>query len=240
MRFSLHNLIGLITSNKEDETYSFIRKLTGAKPQKMELYKLAFTHKSKTTNKDNHLNNERLEFLGDAILDAIISDILYQLFPFKTEGEMTRYRSNVVKRSSLNNIAISLGISEMLISAPNANISKRIYGDMLEAFIGALYLDQGYGFTFKFVKKKIMDDLVSTDELVKEHNFKSQLLEWGQHYRKKIVFTEEKDTGNDRLFISTVTIDEKIIAQGQGKTKKESHNDVARKAIKLVKAYLIQ
>lgn len=236
MRFSILHRIGLITSRKKDKTYSFIKKLTGASPNKISLYKLAFTHKSNTTNQDNHLSNERLEFLGDAILDSIISDILYKRFPYKSEGELTQYRSNVVKRTSLNKIAISLGINEMLIAAPNANISKRMYGDMLEALVGALYLDKGYRFTYHFVKKKIIDDLLSTEDLVKQRNYKSKLLEWGQQYRKKVVFTEEKDPNDDLIFLSKVTVDEREIATGKGKTKKESHNDVARKALKIVKA----
>lgn len=107
---------------------------------------------------------------------------------------------------------------------------------MLEAFIGALYLDKGYRFTYHFVRKKIIDNLLSTEDLVKERNYKSRLLEWGQQYRKKIVFTEEKDPADEQIFISQVFVDEKLIAEGQGTTKKESHNDVARKAVKIVKA----
>jgi len=236
MRFTIIHRIGLITSKRKDKTYSFIRQLIGAKPNNIKLYKLAFTHKSNIGNRDTHLSNERLEYLGDAILDSIISDILYKKFPYKSEGELTQYRSNVVKRTSLNQIAISLGIDKMLIAARNANISARMYGDMLEAFIGALYLDKGYRFTFYFVQKKIIDNLLSTEDLVRERNYKSRLLEWGQHYRKKVVFTEEKDPADDRLFLSKVTVDDVLIAEGQGKTKKESHNDVARKAIKKVKA----
>lgn len=232
MRFTLLNRIGLIASEKKDKTYFFIRKLIGANPKNLNLYKLAFTHKSH--NKNHLLNNERLEFLGDAILDSIISDILYKRFPYKSEGELTQYRSNVVKRASLNSIAISLGINEMLLTAPSANISERMYGDMLEAFIGALYLDKGYRFTFRFVKHKIIEDLLSTEDLVQQHNYKSMLLEWGQHYKKKVVFTEKKDPANDHIFLSKVTIDEKDIAKGKGKTKKESHNDVAYKALKKI------
>lgn len=236
MRFTILHRIGLIASKKEDKTYSFIKSLTGVSPNQLSLYKLAFTHKSSTSNQEMHLSNERLEFLGDAVLDAIISDILYKRFPYKAEGELTEYRSNVVKRTSLNKIAMSLGINEMLIASPNANISKRMYGDMLEALIGALYLDKGYRFTFKFVKRKIIDDLLSTEDLVKERNYKSKLLEWGQQYRKNVIFSEEKDPNNDQYFLSTVAVDDRVVAAGKGKTKKESHNDVARKALKIVKA----
>lgn len=236
MRFSLLHRIGLIVSEKKDKTYSFIQQLTGTKPKNMKLYQLAFTHRSNTTRRDTHMSNERLEFLGDAILDSIISDILYKRFPYKSEGELTQYRSNVVKRTSLNKIAISLGIDKMLLTAPNANVSSRMYGDMLEAFIGALYLDQGYRFTFHFVQKKIINDLLSTDDVTKARNYKSRLLEWGQHYHKKVVFSEGKDLSDDTIFRSKVSVDERLIAEGKGKTKKESHNDVARKAIKIVKA----
>jgi ribonuclease-3 len=236
MRFSLLHRIGLISSQQKDKTYSFIQQLTGTKPRNIKLYKLAFTHKSNTSIRNAHLSYERLEFLGDAILDAIISDILYKRFPYKSEGDLTQYRSNVVKRTSLNKIAITLGLDKMLISAPNANISTRMYGDILEAFIGALYLDKGYRYTFHFVQKKIIDNLMSTEDMIKERNYKSRLLEWGQQYRKKVVFTEEKDPKDNQFYLSQLRVNERLIAEGKGKTKKESHNDVARKALKIVKA----
>lgn len=231
MRFPILKRLGLIASGEKDKTFFFIQKLIGAKPQNITLYKLAFTHKSISTNLQN---NERLEFLGDAILDSIISDILYKRFPYKPEGELTQYRSNIVKRTSLNKIAIKLGISEMLIVAPKANISNRMYGDMMEAFIGALYLDKGYRFTLHFVQHKIIDELLSTEDVTRQHNYKSKLLEWGQQYRKSVVFSEEKGNENNDVFISTVTVDDEIIAKGKGKTKKASHNDVARKALRIV------
>ncbi len=229
MRLTILNRIGLISHAKKDKTFFFIKNLIGRKPHNTDLFKLAFTHKSNTTN---HRNNERLEFLGDAILDSIMSDILYKRYPYKPEGELTHYRSNVVKRSSLNKIAISLGISEMLIVAPKASISIRMYGDMLEAFIGALYLDQGYRFTYHFVKDKIVDALISEEDLTRHHNYKSKLLEWGQQQRKEIQFSEEKDATDEEIFVATICIDGKKSATGKGKTKKESHNNAAHIALK--------
>lgn len=236
MRFRLLKKIGLITPQEEDKAYFFIRQLLGCYPVNMDLYTLAFTHKSNTTNKTSHYSNERLEFLGDAVLDTIVSDILYKRFPYKTEGELTQYRSNIVKRTSLNKIAISLGLSELLISAPNANISSRMYGDLLEAFVGAIYLDKGYKVTFRFVHNKIIQDLMSTEEMVKVRNYKSKLLEWGQQHKKTIQFTESKDPENDSYFISDILIENKIKAQGRGKTKKESHNEAAKKVLAEMKA----
>lgn len=235
MKLTILQRLGLISSQQKDKAFLFVKKLIGTCPRNGHLYKLAFTHKSITSNKDTHLNNERLEYLGDAVLDAIISDILYKRFPYKTEGELTRYRSNVVKRTSLNKIALSLGFEDMLIVARNANISNRMYGDMLEAFVGALYLDKGYRFTYRFVRRKIIDGLLSTEDMVKERNYKSRLLEWGQQYKKSIVFEESKDEEGSDFFISKVMVAETEIAQGKGRTKKESHNDVARKALKIVK-----
>ncbi len=235
MSLPILNRIGLIFSFGKDEVYSFVRNLIGKKPGNISLYKMAFTHRSTTSNRNVHLSNERLEYLGDAILDAIISDILYKRFPYKNEGELTHYRSNVVKRTSLNKIAINLGISEMIIAARNTNISSRLYGDMLEAFIGALYIDKGYRFTFHFVQDKIIDNLLSTEDLVIEHNYKSKFLEWGQCNKKRIVFTEKKDVKDERFFISKVQVDDRVIAEGRGKTKKESHNDAAHKGMEIMK-----
>lgn len=231
MRFSILKRIGLISPRKEDKAYSFVRALIGERPNNISIYKSAFTHKSSVSAGEAHLSYERLEYLGDAILDAIISDILYKRFPYKTEGELTRYRSNIVKRSSLNDIAVSLGLSEMLIYASSANVSNRMYGDILEAFVGAVYLDKGYDFTFRFIQNKIVDALLSTEDMVKVHNYKSKLLEWGQQRREKVVFTEEKDPNDDKVFLSEVTINDRVVATGRGKTKKESHNDVARQAL---------
>jgi len=228
--------LGLISSQQKDEAFLFVKRLIASSPRHIQLYKLAFTHKSNTSNHELHLNNERLEYLGDAVLDAIVSDILYKRYPYKSEGELTRYRSNVVKRATLNRIALSLDFEKMLIAAPNANISKRLYGDMLEAFIGALYLDKGYRFTHTFVRRKIIDALLSDEDVVKERNYKSRLLEWGQQYKKSIVFKEKRSEDDAALFLSSVLVDGQEIAQGQGRTKKESHNAVARKALKIVKA----
>ena len=123
----------------------------------------------------------------------------------------------------------------MLIAAPNVNVSERMYGDMLEAFIGAMYLDLGYQKTFTFVQKRIINSLLSLEDLSKNRNYKSQLLEWGQQYKKKVVFTEEKDDQDDRVFIAQVHIDSELIAEATGSTKKLSHNNVAHKAIILLK-----
>lgn len=235
MRFKLLKQIGLIASTKEDKAFFFIKKLIGCNPNRIDLYTLAFTHKSITANKDSLLSNERLEFLGDAVLDTIISDILYKRFPFKSEGELTQYRSNVVKRTSLNKIAISLGISELIIVAPNANVSNRMFGDLLEAFVGAIYLDKGYKTAFKFVQNKIINELLSTEDMVKVRNYKSKLLEWGQQNKHPIQFTEEKDPENDKYFISQVLINGQNKASGRAETKKESHNQAAKKALEDIK-----
>lgn len=220
-----------MSPDREDKAYLFVKKLIGVRPSNISIYRLAFTHKSTVTGGQTHLSYERLEFLGDAILDAIISDIHYKRFPYKTEGELTLYRSNVVKRTSLNQIAVSLGLADMLIHAPNANVSTRMYGDILEAFVGALYLDKGYRFTFRFVKSKIVDNLLSIEDMVKVYNYKSKLLEWGQQRREKVVFSEDKDPTDDQIFLSQVSINDRVVAKGKGKTKKESHNDVARLAL---------
>lgn len=226
--------LGLVFSAKKGETFLFVKRMITVSPENLALYRLAFTHKSYQSAGEEQVSNERLEFLGDAILDAIVSDILYKRFPYKTEGELTQYRSNVVKRASLNRIALNLGFDSMLIAAPNANISDRMYGDMLEAFIGAVYLDKGYRVTLRFVQNQIINSLLSTDDFAKDRNYKSKLLEWGQQYKKTIVFSETKDEKEQSLFLSTVSIDGQEIAKGRGKTKKESHNDVAKKALKIM------
>ena len=234
MRLFKFKRIGLVFSKQKDETFLFVKRMIAEQPSNLALYRLAFTHKSYQSVGEDQVSNERLEFLGDAILDAIVSDILYKRFPYKTEGELTQYRSNVVKRASLNKIALNLGFEAMLIVAPNANISDRMYGDMLEAFIGAVYLDRGYRTTLRFVQDKIINSLLANDDFAKDRNYKSQLLEWGQQYKKTIVFSEMKSENEHNLFLSSVSIDGQTVAHGQGRTKKESHNDVAKKALQMM------
>jgi len=226
----------LFSTNKA--FYDELRRITGLYPGNEELYKLAFIHKSASLRLHDGLviNNERLEFLGDAILDAVVAEYLYSQFPDKKEGFLTQTRSKIVNGVFLGQLAIQLGLDRFIIShAYNYTTNKHILGDAFEALIGAIYLDHGYRAVKKFVFKQLIRKHINLDELlVTETNYKSRLIEWAQKDRKEIQFltNQEEKEGFIPEFISVVSVDDKIIGQGKGLSKKEAEQNAARETLK--------
>jgi len=213
--------------------------MLGFYPNDVSLYEQAFTHRSSSveTKDGKWQNNERLEFLGDAILDAIVADIIYKHFPNQKEGFMTNTRSKIVQRESLNQIALKMGVDKMIISSTKINSHNNyIYGNALEALVGAVYLDQGYRKCFEFVKKQIIDQYVPLSKVVKkEVNFKSNLIEWSQKNKLEITFdlieTFTDQDGNP-VFQTSVSLMGIPLGVGIGYTKKESQQHAAKMAVK--------
>ena len=221
------------------EPYLSFYKVLGFYPDRIELYKEAMTHRSSSirSKKGKWINNERLEFLGDAILDAIVADILYKKFENKKEGFLTSTRSRIVQRDTLNKIAVELGLEKIIISSTrNLAHNTNIYGDALEALIGAIYLDQGYRVAKKFVYETLIKEHINIDKVLKsEVDFKSRLIEWGQKNRVDVRFEvtdSSYDAQNNPIFISCVKVAEVEIGSGKGYSKKESHQKAAKIAIK--------
>lgn len=224
------------------EPYFALFKILGFFPNKIDLYEEALLHKSSSKeNKDGrHLNNERLEFLGDAILDAIIADIAFKRFPAQNEGFLTTTRSKIVKRETLDKVACELGLHKLIVSAAhNRGIKNHILGNALEAFIGAIYLDQGYEKTLKFVESKIIKPYINIDKLAKkEVNFKSKLLEWCQKYRVTMDFElleNYTDSEYNPIFQSQALLNGLLAGIGIGYSKKESHQQAAQMSLKKIK-----
>lgn len=223
----------LLTSKKHGLSARIYAKL-GYFPKNTDLFKIAFTHSSAQVklNDGSKVNNERLEFLGDAILDAIIADFLFRKYPQENEGFLTQMRSRIVKRDFLNLLARKIGIEQLL----NANtgrspIKKNIYGDAFEAFIGAIYLDRGYAYTEKYVTKFILPRYINLESIASyDTNFKSQLLEWSQKHKRDLNYYTDTDPGNHGKFISYIRIDQEIIGIGMGSSKKEAEQDASEKA----------
>ena len=197
------------------------------------------THRSSSirSDKGRWINNERLEFLGDAILDAIVADILYKDFEHKKEGFLTSTRSRIVQRETLNKLAIDLGLNNLIVSSTrNLAHNTNIYGDALEALIGAIYLDQGYRVAKKFVFETMIKQHLNIDKVLKsEVDFKSRLIEWGQKNRVEVVFEVTEATYDDQnnpVFFSCVKVGGIEIGAGKGYSKKESHQMAAKVAIK--------
>ncbi len=226
-------------SSSRKEFYLFLKDLLGFYPQNLKLYDLAFVHKSASTfdSQGNYVNNERLEYLGDAILGAIIADFLYNRFPQEDEGFLTKTRSKLVNRTFLTNLTYEMGLNIFIDSNTTKNIDKsHIYGDALEALIGAIYLDKDYQAAKYFVTKKILSQFVDLNEIEQQDsNFKSQLIEWSQKNKKELEFdtTEEvNEKSKQPKFIAVVKVDNKQIGQGSGTSKKEAQQHAARRALK--------
>ncbi|SHI31419.1 ribonuclease-3 [Tangfeifania diversioriginum] len=230
-------------SSPRKEFYLFLKELLGFYPANLKLYDLAFIHKSASVfdSQGNMVNNERLEFLGDAILGAVIADFLYNRFPQQDEGFLTKTRSKLVNRSFLTRLTFDMGLNIYINSNTTQNIDKsHIYGDALEALIGAIYLDKGYLDAKYFVTKKILSQFVNLNEIEqKDSNFKSQLIEWCQKNKKEVVFetTEEeaKNKSKPALFVAVAKVNNKVFGKGTGTSKKEAQQNAAHETLNKLK-----
>ncbi len=220
---------------KEDQKIiKAILFLFGFEPVNINLYKLALLHKSKNKNE----SNERLEYLGDAVLNLIVAEYLFKKYPFKDEGFLTKIRSKIVSRNSLNNLGRKVGLKELINFKNVDEFSKNyksIFGDALEAIIGAVYLDVGFEYCQEYIVKNIIIPYYNFDELVnKTHNFKSKILEWSQKEKKLIKFSTKKIIlkNNSSQFESILIIENKEISKGFGNNKKDAEKDASRLACK--------
>jgi ribonuclease-3 len=223
---------------KPDKVFvKHLKKILGFNPSNYKLYQLACIHKSSSFEifKDVQINNERLEYLGDAILDVLVAERLFKKFQDKDVGFLTQMRSKIVNRENLNNIAIKLGISNILITKVNSENHKSIYGDALEALIGALYLDKGFKKASKIVLERIINPNINLNKLQDmEIDFKSRIIEWGQKHKKEVSFSDFEETdekSNAVYFISHLIIADELIGRGTGSSKKEAEQNAARQAI---------
>ena len=225
--------------NKKKEPYFSLYQILGFYPDNIQLYEQAFLHKSASIeNSDGRwVNNERLEFLGDALLNAIVADIVYKHFQYKREGFLTNTRSKIVQRETMNRIAFELGLDKKIIYSAKLNPhNNHVYGDALEALIGAIYLDQGYHVCYKFIQDIIIKKHINLDTIAKkEVNFKSNLIEWSQKNKLEISFDlieSFTDNEGNPVFQTSVMLSNTQIGVGIGYTKKESQQLAAKMAIK--------
>ena len=214
---------------KDKELYLSLRQIIGFFPHDIGYYKLALMHKSmfKRNAKGKPVNNERLEFLGDAILDATVGDIVYRHFPGKREGFLTNTRSKLVQRETLNRLAQEMGINQLILSnGRSSSHNSYMGGNAFEALVGAIYLDRGYNACMKFMRKRILTQMINIDKVAyKEVNFKSKLIEWSQKNRVRIdfrVLSQEKDKTGSPVFKYQVMLETVEGCTGTGFSKKES------------------
>lgn len=219
-----------------------IKNIAGISPRNIELYKLATQHRSIAKQNDIGFkeSNERLEYLGDAVLGSIVAEYLFKKYPLKDEGFLTEVRSRIVNRDALNLVAKKMGVTDILEytnNRTNRHSYKSIYGDTLEALIGAIYLDKGYRSTKKFIIKKLLRQQYDLDKIILVNtNYKSKIIEWAHRQNKDINFeiTEVKGSSHNREFRAELQVEGKPIAEGNGYSKKKAEQDAAQKSCEIL------
>lgn len=212
-----------------------LRYMLGFYPRNLAVYQLAFSHRSlaKETAQGQRISNERLEYLGDAVLGAVVADLLFKRFPFKDEGFLTEMRSRIVSRENLKNLAMKIGVDELLQKDTAPGSYRSMYGDAFEALIGAVYIDRGYTVAQSFILKRIIRHHVDLNEIEQtENNFKSRILNWGQREKHSIVFETLEEDAKSRLIKVRLLIDDKEVSTGADFVKKKAEQIAAEIACK--------
>ena len=225
--------------NKNREITAYIQNIFGVKVKNIDLYKTALTHRSSSEKNGigGVLNNERLEYLGDAVLSAVVADFLFKKFPLFAEGPLTELRSKIVCRERLNLLSRKIGLNQLLRMDDHVH-AKSANGDAFEALVGAFYLDQGYEKTKKILIKKIILTYLDINAiLVEESNFKSKILSWAQKQRRKVEFTHSEQWNNThrKLFKVKLYVDGELMGEGLDYTIKKAEQSAAEKAIAQLK-----
>lgn len=220
---------------QDKELTRALRNLLGFYPGNLAIYKLAFSHRSLALETPHgiRLSNERLEYLGDAVLGAIIADMLFKRFPTREEGFLTEMRSKIVSRENLKQIAVKIGIDQLLQKDTAPGSYRSMYGDAFEALVGAIYLDKGYKKTCDFIFERIVKNHVDLSEVEQtENNFKSIILNWGQKEKQNIVFESVDEDPKSRLIKVRLLINDKEVSTGTDFVKKKAEQIAAEEACK--------
>ena len=227
---------------KDKESYVCFYRMLGFYPHDIRYYEQALLHRSSSVKSDQGrlLNNERLEFLGDAILDAVVGDIVYQKFEGKREGFLTNTRSKIVSRESLNHVAEQIGLSKLIkFSIRHSSHNSYMGGNAFEALVGAIYLDRGYAYCKDFMEHRIIGPYINLNKVSrKEVNFKSKLIEWSQKNKVEIVFdliNQSLDEFNSPVFETEILIEGIHACKGKGYSKKESQQLAAHETLNRIK-----
>jgi ribonuclease III len=216
---------------------SRLKSLLGFRPGNLMIYEAAFIHRSASFHLPDgeKVNNERLEFLGDSVLDVILSDFLFLKYPEASEGFMTKIRSRIVNRDVLNQLAIEMGIDKFLVSnISSVQNTRNLYGDAFEALIGAIFIDKGFKKTKRYFIKNVFEIYLDLNTIVNTDNdYKSLIFEWVQKKKNNLVFTynEEYDFDRKKFFFTTIlSIDKVEFGRGTGASKKEAEQEASRQA----------
>ncbi|APG60730.1 ribonuclease III [Christiangramia salexigens] len=223
-------------SSKGGNFFAVLTKILGFKPKNLTHYKKAFTHRSlnKRDKEGNAINFERMEFLGDAMLSAVVASHLFRAVPGGNEGYLTKMRSKVVSRKHLNELGKDLElIDHVETNIPKEQFGVNIHGNLFEALIGAIYLDKGFKYCEKFIHERVIDPYVDIEQLEgKVISYKSLLIEWCQKEKKEFDFEIYEDTGNDELkhFAVKLRISDRVIAKARATSKKKAEEKASKRA----------
>ncbi len=223
-------------SKEDGDFFLGMKQILGFKPKNLSVYKKAFLHRSmnKRDEKGNPMNYERLEFLGDSMLGTIISKHLYTEVPNGDEGYLTKMRSKVVSREHLNELGKDLKLITYVESRiPKTHFGENIHGNVFEALVGAIYLDRGYAYCEKFIKRSVIEPYVDIEQLEgRVISYKSLVIEWCQKKKKSFDFNVYEDTGNDSLkhFAVKLTIGGTIVAKARATSKKKAEERASKRA----------
>jgi ribonuclease III len=210
-----------------------LKNIIGFYPENIAVYKLAFSHRSINAGTVNGipLTNERLEFLGDAILGAVIADMLFRLYPFRDEGFLTEMRSRLVSRAYLKTIALKIGIDKFMNNKSAPGMFRSMHGDAFEALIGAIFIDKGYRKTQDFIVNRIIKFHTDLNEIeMMDHNYKSKIINWAQRNKKSISFETVDEDVISKLIKVRLVIEGKEISTGEDFVKKKAEQIAAEKA----------
>jgi ribonuclease-3 len=223
-------------AEKDEDFFVAVKKILGFKPKDIRIYEEAFTHRSMNeTNSDGQRQNyERLEFLGDAMLGAVIASHLFMEVPSGDEGYLTKMRSKVVSREHLNELGRDLNLIKLLkTSIPTQQFGGNIHGNVFEALLGAIYLDRGYRYCEKFIHRRVIKPYVDIERLEgKVISYKSLFIEWCQKNKKPFKFIVYDDTGADELkhFAVKLILENNTVAKARATSKKKAEERAAKRA----------
>ena len=233
-RLGIHSLF---FSAKDKRLATSIQLILGSKPLNLSLYRLALTPAGlgEETDKGFRKSNERLEFLGDAILGSVIAEYLFKKYPYRDEGFLTETRSKLVNRETLNEVGIKIGLKKTLQQVVDNRQfvgNKSLYGDILEAFLGAVYLDRGYSFSKKLILQRILIHLDLEGMVTTVSNHKSKVIEWSQREGNQVEFQVVQVNSNQRYkeFVVAIVVNGESLAQGKGETKKKAEQEASKNA----------
>ena len=218
--------------SKDKQLFIAIRHIFGFNPDNINLYKQALRHKSAASEIRNGIknSNERLEYLGDAVLSSVIADYLFKRFPYKDEGFLTEMRSKLVSRARLNIVCEKIGLDKLIQTGDSASVTHSIRGNAFESVIGAIYLDKGYDFTLKVIVNNVIKLHLDINEIeLQETNFKSRLLEWAQKEKKSLEYmiVETNESSRNKVYIVEVLIDNIPSGRGSGFSIKAAEQSAA-------------